>query len=346
MAVLGKHTLIKIGGAVLSAQMDSSLNFDNGLLETTEISGSYRYKTFDSDEKTITGSLTLQYSDDADSLLFAIYNNAQLIQLWYGGVNVGEKYYLFNAMITSIQRSDPSNGVSMFSISFTVTGVPQRLTVSDEGGQTWALTVTVTGNGNVTKSPSKTNYDDGESLTLTGVPIADWYFWKYKLAGALSNLNPLSLVMDSDKDIEYIFGYKTFDHIFTEAQETYWTILDGPFVTDFLADGVYIEGTAVSSQFFYTPIMYIDLTQLWQNPVVFNRMRVYFDSTNMDIYVNARNSEDNSTASSGNITGTSEPVFTKTFTELKYADRIDINTGIFNTTFCSIKITRIILDIV
>ena len=346
MAVLGKYTLVKFGGSVLGAQMDANLNFENSLLETTEISGAYRYKTFDSDEKTITGSFALQYSDDTDSLLFGIYNNAQLIEVWYGGVNIGEKYYLFSAIITSIQRTDPSNGISMLNVAFTVTGVPQRLTVPDEGGQTWSLTVTVTGNGTVAKNPNKANYDDGETVVLTPTATTDWVFWKHKLAGVLSSIIPVNLLMDANKAIEFIFGFKTFDYTFTEASESVWTLINSPFVSDFQADGVYVEGTAVGSQYFYTPLMYIDLTQLFQMPVVYNRMRIYFDTTDLNFYVNGKNSEDSSTASSGEITSSGEPVFTKTFTELKYADRVEINTSIFNTTFCSMKITKIILDIV
>lgn len=346
MAVLGKYTLVRIGGVVVPAQMDSSLNFTSGILETTEISGANRFKTFIYDEKEADCSVNIQQSETIESSLYNAWYNSTLVTVIYGGINVGEKYYQFDAVITGISKSDPSNGISMLSVTLKPTGIIQRLTVPDEGGQTWALTITSTGNGNVTKSPNKTNYDDGDSVLLTAAPMADWYFWKHKIGSSFSNADPLSLLMDSDKSIEYIFGYKTFDHTFDESKETYWTRISRPFIAVFQSDGVYTEGTAVGSQYFYTPLMYITLNQMWQNPVLFNRMRIYYDSNNLNFYVNARNILDNSTASSGEITSSSEPVFTKTFTELKYSDQIDINVGIFNTTFCSLKITKIILDIV
>lgn len=347
MAELGKYTLVKVDNTVIAAQMDSQLSFETSILETTEISGSNRFKTFVYDEKEGNCSLSVQKSDTVEGAFYNAWYNNQVVTVWYGGVNVGEKYYLFSALITSISKSDPSTGISMLNIALKPTGIIQRLTVADEGGQTWTLSITTTGNGTVAATPSKANYDDGENVELIHTAALDWVFWKHKIGTSFSNTNPLNLLMDANKSIEYIFGFKVLDYTFDVDSENNWELINSPFTTIFSDEnGCVIDATAVPSQYFYVPIMQMNLNQLFFNPIVFNRIRVWFDSTNFNFYVNVQNGEDGSTASTGEITAIGEPVFTKTFTELKYGTNIVIQSSIFNTTSATLKITRIVLDII
>jgi len=74
-------------------------------------------------------------------------------------------------------------------ITATFTAAPER-----------TLTITTVGMGSVTKDPNKLTYTNGEEVTLTAVPAANWAFggWGVDLTG---NENPTTIVMEGDKAI-------------------------------------------------------------------------------------------------------------------------------------------------
>ena len=129
MAELGKYVLVKIDGTVIPAQMDSQLSLTSGIIETTEISGSNRYKTYEYDEKEGDCSFSVQKSDTIEAYLFNAWNSSSKIEIWYGGIEVGDKYFYFSALITGISKSDPNSGISNISVSIKPSGVIQYLTV-------------------------------------------------------------------------------------------------------------------------------------------------------------------------------------------------------------------------
>ena len=69
----------------------------------------------------------------------------------------------------------------------------------------YSLTVNKTGNGNVTKNPDKTLYDNNETVELTAVPETGWEFsgWTGDLTG---NANPVNVTMDNNKVVTAIFS--------------------------------------------------------------------------------------------------------------------------------------------
>jgi hypothetical protein len=75
------------------------------------------------------------------------------------------------------------------------------------------LTVTINGQGTVSKSPNKTQYNHYENVTLTAAPYANYQFdhWGGNLSG---NTNPAILSMD---------GNKTVTAYFTQTAETIYT---------------------------------------------------------------------------------------------------------------------------
>lgn len=344
MANLGKYTLVKINDDVVAAQMDSSLSFSSGIIETTEISGANRFKTFEYEEKEAECTVNIQQSEAIESSLYNAWYNSTKISVWYGGINLGEKYYLFDAIITNISKSDPSVGISMLSVALKVSGIVQRLTVS-EAGETWTLTLTYIGDGTVNKSPDKTNYEDGESVILTASPNSGSVFWKHLTGSALSGDNPLSLLMDSDKAISYIFGLDGLDYIFDAASAADWVwspAAEAAFDYSFVDGvGVTISGSSIPSSILYQYFMTMEL----DNPVCFNRVKVYFDSTDFDFYVNLFNIY-TSAASTGEIDEADEPYFSTVFSDIKYTDEISLLVSGLNLTSASLTITRIILDII
>ncbi|MHC4538158.1 MAG: InlB B-repeat-containing protein [Planctomycetota bacterium] len=77
--------------------------------------------------------------------------------------------------------------------------------------KTYSLKVTA-GDGSVTKSPNKTSYKHGETVTLEAVPNKDYSFtnWSGDLSGGT---NPTTLVMDADKSVTAGFALKTYSLI-------------------------------------------------------------------------------------------------------------------------------------
>ena len=74
---------------------------------------------------------------------------------------------------------------------------------------TYALNVTVVGAGTVTKSPGQATYTHGQTVTLTAAAGANYHFtgWSGDATGATS---PITVTMDSDKNITATFDINTF----------------------------------------------------------------------------------------------------------------------------------------
>jgi hypothetical protein len=89
----------------------------------------------------------------------------------------------------------------------TVTIEPDELTTAPGTyipGQTWPLSV-VAENGTVIRSPSKTNYRDGSTVTLTATPEGEFHFmgWSGDLT---TTTNPVLLTMDSTRTLTANFA--------------------------------------------------------------------------------------------------------------------------------------------
>lgn len=69
----------------------------------------------------------------------------------------------------------------------------------------YELTVEVTGNGTYEVAPQKSNYEEGESVTITAFPDTGWLFNKWS-GSVNTNYNPLNVRMDGDKYLELFFG--------------------------------------------------------------------------------------------------------------------------------------------
>ena len=73
----------------------------------------------------------------------------------------------------------------------------------------YSLTLNVAGSGSITKIPDQTIYHYGDSVQLTGVPAAGWYFdhWSGDLTGTS---NPASLTMNGNKTVTATFTFHTY----------------------------------------------------------------------------------------------------------------------------------------
>jgi hypothetical protein len=73
----------------------------------------------------------------------------------------------------------------------------------------YTLTITRSGNGNVTVEPNKATYIYGENVTLTATADPDWTFagWSGDVS---SSENPITITMDSNKSITAVFTQKPY----------------------------------------------------------------------------------------------------------------------------------------
>ena len=69
----------------------------------------------------------------------------------------------------------------------------------------YKLSVDVSGNGTCEVSPQKSNYEEGETVTLTAIPDSGWLFNKW-LGSMNTDYNPIYVRMDGDKYMELVFG--------------------------------------------------------------------------------------------------------------------------------------------
>ena len=71
--------------------------------------------------------------------------------------------------------------------------------------QTYTLTTSTTGAGDVDPAPGAHTYNAGEEVTLTAIPAGGWAFdsWSGDLSGSE---NPTTIIMDANKDITAVFS--------------------------------------------------------------------------------------------------------------------------------------------
>jgi hypothetical protein len=86
---------------------------------------------------------------------------------------------------------------------------PETITIEDEdksvtavfiedAAEEYTLSVTLEGEGSVSKDPDRSSYTDGEEVVLTAQPASGWSFSEWK--GAISGSdNPKTVTMDKDK---------------------------------------------------------------------------------------------------------------------------------------------------
>jgi len=74
---------------------------------------------------------------------------------------------------------------------------------------TYDLNVTIIGNGAVTREPNLPEYEFGAQVTLTATPVTGWTFTGWS-GDVVSTDNPVSITMDSDKNITATFVVNTY----------------------------------------------------------------------------------------------------------------------------------------
>jgi len=113
----------------------------------------------------------------------------------------------------------------------------------------YTLTITIWGNGTVTKNPDQANYPPGTLVELTAIPAdQSWHFAYWIEEGYNFYDNPLIVNMTENKSIiAYFYQYEEYDINFY----TGWNLITVPVENDFTAEtlGQHIDGCSVVTLF-------------------------------------------------------------------------------------------------
>jgi uncharacterized repeat protein (TIGR02543 family) len=74
---------------------------------------------------------------------------------------------------------------------------------------TFAVNVTIVGNGTVVRNPDRSSYGYGSSVELTATPVTGWHFvgWSGDASGST---NPLTVLVDSEKNLSATFAIDSY----------------------------------------------------------------------------------------------------------------------------------------
>jgi uncharacterized repeat protein (TIGR02543 family) len=143
----------------------------------------------------------------------------------YTGSSVGN--------LTSIASNDDSSGVLQSQITFSaVSGTTYRIAIDGwnaengsvilnwtlAGSTTYSLAITST-NGTVAKSPNKTAYTSGETVTLTAAPGTGYSFGTWS-GDATGSTNPVTITMNGNKAVTANFTQNTYTLAVTSTNGT------------------------------------------------------------------------------------------------------------------------------
>lgn len=91
----------------------------------------------------------------------------------------------------------------------------------------YSLDVNTKGKGSVEISPEKDSYTENSSVTLTANPASDWSFGYWRGSGFEAQHNKeIEIVMDSNKNINAIFGNNIFIDDFSTDTRDNWGLFD------------------------------------------------------------------------------------------------------------------------
>lgn len=132
MALDGKTLVLKLGGALVTAQLTGSLTFTADALDATT-KDSNGWKEFISGERNanieVTGLYEPAGAENVSEAVGYIFDGSEIT--WYfGGTTAGDTYWTGSGIITNVAIQGDKSALSSYSFSIQNSGAPQELTVS------------------------------------------------------------------------------------------------------------------------------------------------------------------------------------------------------------------------
>jgi arabinoxylan arabinofuranohydrolase len=104
------------------------------------------------------------------------------------------------------------SGVKDLYLVFKGSGEPFRLNwYRFSGPSGYLLSIQIAGKGTVSRSPNRSSFPEGTSVTLTAEPNDGWVFDSWSGDGVSGNQNPLTITMNGDKAVTAVFKRNTID---------------------------------------------------------------------------------------------------------------------------------------
>ena len=124
--------------------------------------------------------------------------------------------------------------VVLFGLLFAFSGCeiinPEKDT--DDPAETYTLSVSIEGQGSVDKSPNKSEYEDGEVVTLTASPSSGWVFSNW--SGAVNSTSKQTdITIDSDKSVTATFEEIYYDITSESTYSAQSSSYDSSFVLNY-----------------------------------------------------------------------------------------------------------------
>lgn len=129
----GSALILLIGDVAIPCQTDSSsLPMERDMIETTCKDSTGSWKTYIPGEKgaTIDFTANLDWLDATGlSAMFGNFNTGSLLDVKWGGIAVGDKYFAASGYLSSMSPEATQNGKGTYSGTITISGVIAEGTV-------------------------------------------------------------------------------------------------------------------------------------------------------------------------------------------------------------------------
>jgi len=135
MAINGTVVILKINDEILHAQTDSTISFENQIIETSSKT-SGRFTTYIDGKIDSTASFTARYDDQPTgsnlefSDIFGLLKTGGQVDVYFGQTATGKKAYTSKAVISSLELTAADNEAAEISGELQLTGEVSEVTVA------------------------------------------------------------------------------------------------------------------------------------------------------------------------------------------------------------------------
>jgi uncharacterized repeat protein (TIGR02543 family) len=211
-------TINATNGSVTRSPNKTTYNCGETVILTPSANSGYRFANWSGDASGTANPLTITMDGNKTvTANFAINTYALTVNASNGSVARSPNKTTYNAGETVTLTPNPNSCYRFANWSGDASGTANPLTVTMNGNKTitanfvlntYTLTVNAT-NGSVSRSPNKTTYNCGETVTLTPSPNSCYRFSNWS-GNASGTANPLTITMDANKTITANFAINTY----------------------------------------------------------------------------------------------------------------------------------------
>ncbi|MBI3193169.1 MAG: InlB B-repeat-containing protein [Ignavibacteriae bacterium] len=214
-------TINATNGSVAKNPDQASYNHGTSVELTATPAYGYHFVNWSGDASGVTNPLTvIMDSNKTITANFAINTYTLTVTSTNGSVVKNPDQTSYNHGVTVQLTATPTTGYHFVNWSGDGSGTTNPLTVTMDGNKnitanfsinTYTLTI-IAVNGSVTKNPDQPSYNHGVTVQLTATPVTGYHFvnWSGDVPQGGSTTNPVSVTMNSNKNITANFAINTY----------------------------------------------------------------------------------------------------------------------------------------